>query len=46
MKNKKTVDRLGWKADWIKEGGEEMVKCLYILFNRIKQKIKYQNINN
>ena len=36
MKNKKTVDRLGWKADWIKDGGEEMVKCLYILFNRIK----------
>ena len=35
MKNKKAADRLGWKAEWIK-GGEEMVKSLYILFNRIK----------
>ena len=35
MKNKKEADRLGWKAEWIK-GGEEMVKTLYILFNRIK----------
>ena len=36
MKNKKAADRLGWKAEWIKEGREEMVKSLYILFNRIK----------
>ena len=36
MKNKKAAGRLGWKAEWIKEGGEEMVKSLYILFNRIK----------
>ena len=36
MKNKKAADRLGWKAEWIKEGGEEMVKSIYILFNRIK----------
>ena len=36
MKNKKTTDRLSWKAEWIKEGGEEMVKILYILFSRIK----------
>ena len=36
MKNKKAADRLGWKAEWIKEGGEEMVKSLYIFFNRIK----------
>ena len=35
MKNKKAADRLGWKAGWIK-GGEEMVECLYILFNRMK----------
>ena len=34
--NKKAADRLGWKAEWIKEGGEEMVKSLCILFNRIK----------
>ena len=36
MKNKKAADRLVWKAEWIKEGGEEMVKSLCILFNRIK----------
>ena len=36
MKNKKAADRLGWKAEWIKEGVEEMAKTLYILFNRIK----------
>ena len=36
MKNKKAADRLGWKAEWIKEGWEEMVKSLYILFTRIK----------
>ena len=38
MKNKKAADRLGWKAEWTKEGGEEMVKSLYILFNRITTK--------
>ena len=36
MKNKAAGDILGWKADWIKVGGEEMVKILYILFNGIK----------
>ena len=36
MKNKKAADRLGWKAEWIKEEGEEMVKSFCILFNRIK----------
>ena len=36
MKNKKAADRLGWKAKWIKEGGEKMVNSLCILFNRIK----------
>ena len=38
IKNNKEVDRLGWKTEWIKEGGEEMVKILYlyILLNRIK----------
>ena len=38
MKNKKAADRLGWKAEWIKEEGEGMVKGLYVLFNRIKTK--------
>ena len=36
IKNKKAADRLGWKAEWIKEGGDKMVKSFYILFNRIK----------
>ena len=37
MKNKETAaDRLGWKAEWSKEGGEKMVKSLNVLFNRIK----------
>ena len=49
MKNKKTADRLGWKAEWIKEGGEETVKRWYILFNRIKTEnhipIQWQSMN-
>ena len=36
MKNRKTVDRLSWKAEWMKERVTEMVKSLYILFNRVK----------
>ena len=36
MKTKKAAGRLGWKAEWIKEGGEEIIKSLCILFNRIK----------
>ena len=36
MKNKKAADRLGWKVEWKKKEGDEMVKSLYILFNRIK----------
>ena len=27
----------GWKAEWIKEGGEEMAKSLVVLFNRIEE---------
>ena len=47
MKNKKAADRLGWKAEWIKEGGEEMVKSLYIYYlTGSKQKIKYQSSDN
>ena len=36
MKNRKTVDRLSWKAEWMKERVTEMVKSLYILFSRVK----------
>ena len=37
LKNKKASDRLGWRAEWLKEGGEEIVKSLSILFNRIER---------
>ena len=37
MKRKKAGDRLGWKAEWIKEGGKEMAKSLAVLFNRIEE---------
>ena len=40
MKNKKAADRSIWKVEWIKEGGEEMMKSLSILFNRIKTENK------
>ena len=30
-------DRLGWRAEWLKEGGEEVVKIQSILFNRIER---------
>ena len=36
MKNKKATDKLSCKAEWIREGRKEIVKSLYILFNRIK----------
>ena len=28
IKRKKAGDRLGWKVEWIKEGGKEMAKVL------------------
>ena len=37
LKNKRASDRLGWRAEWLKEGGEEIVKSLSILFNRIER---------
>ena len=37
LKNKKASDRLGWRAEWLKEGGEEIVKSLSNLFNRIER---------
>ena len=36
MKNQKTADRLGWKAERLKEGREEMLKSFCILFNKVK----------
>ena len=40
LKNKRASDRLGWRAEWLKEGGEEIVESLSILFNRIEKKPK------
>ena len=37
MENKRASDRLRWKAEWLKEGGEEIVKSRSILFNRIER---------
>ena len=37
LKNKISTDRLRWRAEWLKEGGEEIVKSLSILFNRIEK---------
>ena len=37
LKNKTASDRLGWRTEWLKEGGEEIVKSLSILFNRIER---------
>ena len=30
-------DRLGWRAGWLKEGGEQALKIQSILFNRIER---------
>ena len=40
MKNKKTGDKNNWKAEWIKEGGSEVLQSLAILFNRVKEENK------
>ena len=37
LKNKRAGDRLGWRAEWLKEGGEEIVKSLSIIFKRIER---------
>ena len=37
MKKKKAGDKVGWKAEWLIEGGDEMIKSLEILYNTIEQ---------
>ena len=37
MKNKKTGDKNNWKAEWIREGGDEMVQSLATLFKKSKR---------
>ena len=47
IKNKKATDGSVWKAAWIKEEVEEMVKnYIYILFNRIRKENQIQNSGN
>ena len=37
LKNKRASDRLGWRTQWLKEEGKEIVKSLSIPFNRIER---------
>ena len=37
MKKRKAGDKVGWKAEWLIEGGDEMIENLEILYNRIEQ---------
>ena len=37
LKNKRANDRLGWRTEQLKKGGEEIVKSLSILFSRIER---------
>ena len=37
MKNKKSGDRSRWKAEWLKEGGDEMIESLTTIFNRVEE---------
>ena len=36
MEKGKQGDKVGWKAKWLIEGGDEMIKSLEILYNRIE----------
>ena len=35
MKNRKAGDKLGWKSEWFIEKGDQIIKTLEILYNRI-----------
>ena len=37
MKNNKSGDRSRWKAEWLKEGGVEMIESLTTIFNRVEE---------
>ena len=34
MKSNKSGERSRWKAEWLKEGGDEMIESLTTIFNR------------
>ena len=33
----KAGDKVGWKAEWVIEEGDEVIKSLEILYNKIEQ---------
>ena len=37
MKNNKSRYRSRWKAEWLKEGGDEMIESLTTVFNRVEE---------
>ena len=37
MKINKSGDRSRWKAEWLKEGGDEMIESLTKIFNRVEE---------
>ena len=37
MKKRKAGDKIGWKAEWLIEGGDKMIKSREVLHNRIEQ---------
>ena len=37
MRNKRALDRRGWRAEWLKNGGEEIENSLVKLFNRMER---------
>ena len=37
MRNKRAPDRRGWRAEWLKNGGEEIEDSLVKLFNRMER---------
>ena len=42
MKNEKSSDRQGWRAEWIKEGGPQMNTSITYILNEIEDK-PFQN---
>ena len=37
MKSNKSGERSRWKAEWLKEGGDEMIESLTTVFNRVEE---------
>ena len=37
IKNNKSGDRSRWKAEWLKERGDEMIESLTAIFSRVEE---------